>query len=315
MKTIPISAIVPTRNRPTILGRTLESLAAQEVFPAELIVIDGSEDVLSRQLVEEYTAQSPPDSKVIWLAATELGAAAQRNQGVAIATQPIICFFDDDILFEPGCLERLWTALQRDTELGGVNATILNQQYGSPGRISRSVFRLLHGKDEQSYAGKCIGPAVNLLPEDRPDLPEVVPVEWLNLGCTLYRREALPEPVFPGQFTGYSLMEDLTLSLVVGRHWKLANARTARIFHDSQPGSHKENLVEVTQMQLVNRHFVMTEILGQKRFVDYLRLFMWEAFQLVVCVAQRQSRPTIGAMLRGKWRAFRDLNHHSTPAK
>jgi len=35
-------------------------------------------------------------------------AAVQRNQGLARASQPVIWFFDDDILFEPECVARLW---------------------------------------------------------------------------------------------------------------------------------------------------------------------------------------------------------------
>src|SRR4030081_113783 len=118
----------------------------------------------------------------------------------------------------------------------------------------------MSGKREVSYPGSVLGPAVNLLPEDREDLPEVVPVEWLNTTCTLYRREALPDPPFHDHFNGYSLMEDLTLSLTVGRRWKLANARTARIYHDSQPGTHKSDPALLAEMQLINRHFVMTRI-------------------------------------------------------
>src|SRR4029077_19457523 len=108
-----------------------------------------------------------------------------------------------------------------------------------PGRVSRLVFRLMGERREASYAGKGLGPAGNLLPENRDDLPEMVPVQWLNTTCTMYRREALPEPPFPTNFTGYSLMEDLALSLQVGKSWRLMNARTARVFHDSQPGDHK----------------------------------------------------------------------------
>src|SRR5207249_600049 len=114
-------------------------------------------------------------------------------------------------IFQPECVISLWKALQSDSRLGGVNAMIVNQQYHSPGFVSRTVFRVLHGRAERTYAGRVIGPAVNLLPEDRDDLPEVVPTEWLNTGCTLYRREALPEPPFDLLFTGYSMMEDLTL--------------------------------------------------------------------------------------------------------
>lgn len=113
------------------------------------------------------------------------------------------------------------------------------------------------------------------------NLPAVVPVEWLNTTCTLYRREALPAPVFPPHFTGYSMCEDLTLSLTVGKKWKLANARTARIFHDSQPGEHKRSFIRLAAMELVNRHYVMSQVLGRRRVFDYARLVAWEAFQVV----------------------------------
>ena len=143
---------------------------------------------------------------------------------------------------------------------------------------------------EKSFAGRVIGPAVNLLPEDRHDLPEVVPVEWLNHGCTIYRREALPDPPFPAEFTGYSLMEDLALSLQVGKTWKLANARTARIFHDSQPGTYKSDARSRSRMELVNRHFVMTRIMGRRGFIAYLKLAAWELFSLASALASRRGR-------------------------
>jgi glycosyltransferase involved in cell wall biosynthesis len=303
MKSLPVSAVVPTRSRPIPLARTLGSLAAQGVLPAELIVIDGSADVASRQVVERHAGQWSPDCAVVWQAASQLGAAVQRNQGVATATQPFICFCDDDILFEPECMNRLWRAIQSDPKLGGVSAMIVNQKYHPPGVVSRIMFTLMHGRREKSFAGRVIGPAVNLLPEDLDDSTEIVPVEWLNLGCTIYRREALPSPPFDSVFTGYSMMEDLTLSLRVGRKWRLANARTARIFHDSQPGTYKADVTAMAAMELVNRHYVMTEILKRRRSLDYFRLFTWEAFQLFVCAVRAQSRPILGRTVKGKWRA------------
>jgi glycosyltransferase involved in cell wall biosynthesis len=40
---LPISAIVPTRDRATVFRRTSENLAQQSVQPVEMIVVDGSE--------------------------------------------------------------------------------------------------------------------------------------------------------------------------------------------------------------------------------------------------------------------------------
>jgi GT2 family glycosyltransferase len=275
-------------------------LAGQSLQPAEIVVVDASDDLSTYKLCADRVDGLL--AKLRWEKAGIVGAAAQRNQGVILATRPFILFFDDDILFEPECVSRLWLAIQSDERLGGVNAMIVNQKYAPPGFASRTVFRLLNGRKAASYSGRVIGPAVNLLPEDREDLPPVVPVEWLNTTCALYRREALPEPPFDSVFTGYSMMEDLTLSLRVGKKWRLANARTARIFHNSQPGSHKANPGELATMNLINRHYVMTEILGRRLFVDYLKLMLWEIFQLLVCIARPQSRPKFWAIWWGKYR-------------
>jgi len=305
---LPIALIVPTRNRTGPLTRMLASSQAQGGFPAEIIVVDGSDDDATRQLAVSFAQKvGSQGCTVTYKRAEELGAAAQRNQGVALAAQPIIGFCDDDILFEAACLERLWGALDKDKQLGGANAMITNQQYHPPGTASRIMFRLMAGSSNVSYAGRVLGPAVNLLPEDCDDLPDVVPVEWLNTTCTLYRREALPSPVFAQRFRGYSLMEDLALSLSVGRTWKLANVRSARILHDTQPGQHKEDIVVLSRMELVNRHYVMTEILARRDPMDYARLAAWELFQLGVCAVQRRDGAPFWRTLHGKLLGVGDI--------
>jgi GT2 family glycosyltransferase len=271
-----------------------------------LVIVDASDDDSTRFLCLEPSI-SGLQSTIIWQAAETVGAATQRNQGVRTSSQSVVGFFDDDILFEPCCLERTWRALNSDDRLGGVSAMIINQRYQTPGWISRIVFRLMAGKAEVTYAGRVLGPAVNLLPEDREDLPEVVPVEWLNLGCTFYRRQALPDPPFPDHFKGYSMMEDVALSLTVGKHWKLANARTARIYHDSQPGTHKSDPSQVAEMQLLNRHFVMTRILGRDTLTDYLKLTIFEVFSLASNLENRSSRATLAQSLAGRLIALRRL--------
>ncbi|QCS50937.1 glycosyltransferase family 2 protein [Picosynechococcus sp. PCC 11901] len=302
---LPISAIVPTRNRSAPLARTLDSLAQQSVQSTEIIVLDGSTDDKTKNLCHSDIPGLATQIK--YYRATEIGAATQRNQAMVYATQNFIWLMDDDILLEPDCLARLWTALQSDPLLGGVNAMITNQRYLPPGRISRSLFRFLHGRSETTYAGKCIGPGLNLLPEDEPNLPEIVPVEWLNTTCTLYRRQALPQPLFPKNFTGYSLMEDLTLSLMVGKQWKLANARTARIFHDSQPGDHKNNPGVLAKMDLVNRHYVMTQILQRCSLGDYVKLTVLQLFGIVASLTSTTGWVSLPLVLHGKLQAIAQI--------
>ena len=299
---LPVAVVIPTRDRPAALRRTLQSLAEQSAQPAALRIVDASTNGSTRSVCVEEVIPGL-QSTVSWCRANLAGAASQRNQGVRGCSLPVIGFMDDDILFEPDCFVRLWRALQSDDRIGGVNAMITNQCYQSPGRISQIVFRLLDNRPPSSYPGGVLGPAVNLLPEDREDLPETVCVDWLNTTCTLYRREALPDPPFPDHFEGYSMMEDLTLSLTVGKRWKLANARTARIYHDSQPGEHKSDPGLVAEMELFNRHYVMTKVLGRSRLSDYLRLGLFELFSLFSILRGPAGRMIFGSTLRGKGRA------------
>lgn len=302
---LSISALVATRNRYLPLKRMLDSLAKQSAQPIEMIVIDGSDNDETKTLC--YSKVSHLKTNIIYHRATEIGAATQRNQAMQYATHDVIWLLDDDIIFEPNCVEKMWKALQSDAKLGGVNAMITNQKYLPPGKISRQLFQILHGRFETSYAGKCIGPALNLLPEDNPNLPEIVPVEWLNSTCVMYRREALPKPLFPPIFIGYSLMEDVTISLIVGKNWQLANARTARIFHDSQPGDHKNNLGVLAKMDLVNRHYVMTQVLERNSLNDYFKLAIFQVFNIAGFLATSKKWQVLPAIIIGKLSAIKEI--------
>jgi glycosyltransferase involved in cell wall biosynthesis len=298
---IPVSVVIATRDRLDSLSDTLESLLTQDLLPIEFIVVDASVGDRTKTFLVDFERIVSPATWVRRIAADVAGAAPQRNQGVALASQPFIWFFDDDILFEPDCVSRLWRAIESDATLGGANAMIVNQRYQSPGFVSRTMFTLMHGRAEKSFAGKVIGPAINLLPEDQQDLPEVMPVEWLNTTCTIYRREALPNPPFDPFFTGYSLMEDLALSLRVGRNWRLANVRTARIRHESQSAGSKQNTRELAKMELVNRYYVMTKILNQNDFTSFLRLAIWEIFSSLSGLLQTKTLDTLTEVLAGKF--------------
>ena len=308
---LPISTVIPTRDRCATLARVFHSVGAQSAQPVEIVVVDASASNETAALCEKTIPGL--QSRVIYHRAIMAGAIEQRNQAMSYATQDSILFMDDDIVLEPECVLRLWEALNGDQSIGGVNAMITNQRYFPPGTVSRTLFRILHGRHEPSYAGKCIGPACNLLPEDRDDLPEVVEVEWLNTTCTLYRRQAMPNPPFISEQVGKNLklpsfpMEDLALSLMVRKKWRLANARTARIFHDSQPGVHKANAGVLSRLELLNRHYLMTRILERYRLRDYLKLALFQAFGVTSPLTRLAAWRSLPPVLLGRAAAIRDI--------
>jgi len=236
---LPVSVVIPTRDRPAALVRTIGSLLASTDVPEEFVIIDASEGRATADAAEVLFAQ-PGAPRLILRKATMIGAAPQRNQGVALATSGFILFCDDDIVSEPDCVARLWQAMAADDGLGAVSAAIVNQSYVRPGAATRFVLAMMGVREGEGYAGRVVGPAVNFLPRAAASLA-ATPVEWLNLTCTLYRRVLLPDPPLDAFFTGYSLGEDVTLSLRVARKAKLAN-RLRRAHLSRQPAGRAQGV-------------------------------------------------------------------------
>jgi glycosyltransferase involved in cell wall biosynthesis len=103
--TVDVSVIIPTYNRAGLIGRTIESVLAQTVAAAEVIVVDdGSPDdtaAVARRYgtrVRYHRVENPH--------ASNIGPSAARNLGVSLATSPWIAFCDSDDLWLPIKLER-----------------------------------------------------------------------------------------------------------------------------------------------------------------------------------------------------------------
>ena len=282
---LPISVVIATRDREPSLQTTLESFLEQSKSPKEIILSSSSTTNATEELVASFHEGFEKRGTTLTLldASACPGAAPQRNLGVTKAEHNHILFADDDISLGEHCIQRLWEALQSDECIGGVNAMIENQQYCPLGRISSILMGLMDDNPNQglddTYAGRVVGPAVNHLPEDSDQLPTIVPVEWLNTTCVLYRKEALPSPVFPRFFSGASHGEDLALSLEVGKEWSLANARTARIYHHCAPGHHKANHRKHAFEELRNQYYITRCVLKKQDFRSFFWLVIYHFYR------------------------------------
>jgi hypothetical protein len=103
-----VSVIIPTRNRPHLLPRTLESVLKQSTENLEVIVVDdGSTD-------SNGAVAAAVDPRVSVLRNPEpTGVSAARNRGIAAARGEWIAFCDDDDLWAPNKLREQLTAADR----------------------------------------------------------------------------------------------------------------------------------------------------------------------------------------------------------
>ena len=137
-----VSFVVPVHNGGAHLAETLASIAAQaDGRPMEIIVVeDGSQDgsaALLRSLAGTYplTVVTGPGR----------GAAAAVNAGVRLASHPIICQVDQDVVLERGWMATLVDALD-DPSVAAAQGCYITDADGS-------FFARVMGLDlEQRYA-------------------------------------------------------------------------------------------------------------------------------------------------------------------
>jgi len=284
---VPCAVVIATLHRPLTLERAIKCLAAQDVRPAQVIVADGAEDRKLEPIVRNLAAELSLPLR--YHLCKQRGAAAQRNEAAQLVSEDVILFMDDDVYMEPGCLKAMMKVLTDDekTEIGGVGVILTNQHYTPPRKLFKLWLSFLAGERADSYAGRVIGPAVNILPASLTD-GRVVEVEWLNSTCTAYRREAFLAERFGEQFEGYSMFEDVHLSLRIGRRWKLVVATGARAFHDTQPSPFKRPFRKA-KMEVENRYLVMTDVMGRRDFGHYLKFALLIPFSFVCNVRSVRS--------------------------
>jgi GT2 family glycosyltransferase len=101
---VPVSVVVPTHNRASLLRRHLAALAGQ-TYPREctelIIVCDGCNDdsaMVARECGADQVIEKPGG-----------GAASARNAGLGAAKSPFVLFIDDDIIPDRGWI---WALVQ-----------------------------------------------------------------------------------------------------------------------------------------------------------------------------------------------------------
>jgi|RhiMethySRZTD1v2_1073278.scaffolds.fasta_scaffold95566_4 GT2 family glycosyltransferase len=125
----PVSVIVPTRNRPQLVSKAVESIASGDERPAEIVVVDQSA-VPHPELAAEPVLGG---CRIRYVRSSSNGLSAARNEGVAAAAHAILTFTDDDVVAPPGWLATLVGALVESGERTVVSGRVLPTEPEVPG--------------------------------------------------------------------------------------------------------------------------------------------------------------------------------------
>lgn len=141
---LPVSVVVPTRDRPGLLQQLVDSILAGDAVPAEIVIAD--------QSVDPAPVRSSNGAVVIeHLHLTQVGASHGRNAAIAAARHDILAFTDDDIVVEPDWLARLVAALDDAPPGSAVTGAVRSGATvgKAPSTTRRTRFEVFSGRPGQ----------------------------------------------------------------------------------------------------------------------------------------------------------------------
>lgn len=240
------SLIICTYMRPTSLLKLLKTVAVQSLYPNEIIIVDGSVNDETKEVLEQNIFENLTYYKV---KVEQRGLTKQRNFGIERVreTIDIVCFLDDDVLLEPTYFEYLINTYKTYPEALAVGGYINNEVtwkladkktnddffYDGWVRKESSRFKLRKkiGLLDNTPPGWMPrfsnGRSVSFLPPTN----KVYPVEQLMGGVASYRKEVFKEMSFSKYFEGYGLYEDADFSLRLAKKGKLYINTAAKLEH------------------------------------------------------------------------------------
>jgi glycosyltransferase involved in cell wall biosynthesis len=216
---LTVSVIIPTKNRPGDLARTIETLLQQTVQPLELIIVDQSpEPTFTRPISIPLTCIHDPSLS---------GASVARNVAMDHARGDIWLFLDDDVLLEPQFIEEILKAY--NTSVTGVSGIIMN--YLTPPlkqRLWETVFQIgpFHDDRQGIYRD-----AVRL----RDSSP--IRVRQFTGGLMSFRAATARHYRFDSNLTGASPGEDIDFCARLPKGNILLLSPRARLIHNRSPAS------------------------------------------------------------------------------
>ena len=272
---------IPTLNRVEVLEQSLPYALRQTVPPAEVIIVDTSDDWRGnadriRRLFEREDAP-----KLIYTTCEKRSGAAQRNVALGLATADILFFFDDDTFLHTDCAACLLDVYAADPQKLIAGVTAPNDPVSPAQRITlqakatgaQSVGRL--SAFRETALGRWIWREVFMMdtlrlfiPYDvgRPELDDATRALLLRLGLssvfsmfgyaiTVRREIALKEP-FDNHLLAYSPCEDTDVSYRYARHGALAMQPLARLHH-FEVGAARLKRLKVAALFLMNVAYLL----------------------------------------------------------
>lgn len=231
------------------LLKLLNSVKLQTLYPNEILIIDGSTNDETKEMLLQNSFQN---LKYFQVSDEDRGLTKQRNFGVAHVSNDteVICFLDDDTILESNYFEEIIKTYAVFPDALGVGGYINNEskwekvsdnykptihEFAYDGWKqqdgSRFVMRKRFGLDSDTRPGFLPefsnGRSISFLPPSG----KIYEVEQLMGGVSSFKKSVFDNFAFSTYFEGYGLYEDADFTLRLSKTGKLYVNTNATLGH------------------------------------------------------------------------------------
>jgi glycosyltransferase involved in cell wall biosynthesis len=234
---MPVSIVIPTRNRDEDLEESLASIRKQTILPIEIIVVDDSDNLRTRNLVEQLGKDFFHQGILLkYLRGNEQNRSisAARNLGAKESTGEVTFFIDDDVILDNRYIEKILEVYNEYPDALGVQGDMVLP----PGARRNSVLGNALDKvlfQPHSEKDSCKVHAAGM--SFPSPLTRIIRSQWLTGTQSSYKREVLKDFKWDTNLKGYSLCEDMDISYRIQKCHpdSLYATPHARVLHKFSP--------------------------------------------------------------------------------
>ena len=268
-----ISLIICTYKRADSLNSLLKSVFVQEQIPDEIIIVDGSPDNETENLIKREYNES-----VLYFHVNEenRGLTRQRNFGISKISNnsDVVSFLDDDTVLTPSYFKVLKETFKNNPEVGGVGGVAINEDYWKKIPSGQKLDAINYYSFEGYYTKEPLRNKVrNLLHLNSPlnsfqmgDFSHVRASGYpltgkfyevdLLIGMSFsFRKEITDQLKFSLFFDGYGLYEDADYSIRALKFGRNVMHTGIQLYHYHHP-SGRPNTFKYGKMVIRNGYYV-----------------------------------------------------------
>lgn len=267
-----VSAIIATINRPDELRKCIESLFNQSYVIEEFVVVDQSNNIKSKNLIDKIFKNLKTRIKYIHDQSIA-GLTNARNIGEKNCTGDYCFFIDDDMTIDKDFLLNIIPHLDKDENLKGASG--VQTQFESLNYFKLFLFNLFHigiFSDKRRKIYKFHNRLKNA----------IYHTNFLSGGLTIYKKEIFKKFKFDENLVKYCLGEDKIFSFQVSRKYKLAIITNAKAHH-SRSNIGRYNSAESIESKYIDYHYFYNYGLANKdKNLANICSYHWLKFGLLI---------------------------------